>query len=153
MPSPTEDGPEPFPGADDQPSPSGSTGGDGAASGDRGDTRSLFEDIEYLVTDAQTWMDAEMSFQKSRAALVANRLKIIVAAGVVAALLGILALIGLTVGLIIALTPLITAWGATAAVVLLLLLVAWLMIKRAALAWQDIQSVKGTEPDPSETED
>ena len=153
MPSPTEDSQEPFPGADDQPSSSGVTEGDDEASGDAGESRSLLEDIEYLVADVRMWLDTEMSFQKSRAALVSNRLKIIAAAGLLAALLGVLALVGLTVGLIIALTPLITAWGATAVVVLLLLLIAWMMIRRAALAWQDIQSATKAEALPEETEE
>ncbi len=153
MPSPSEDSQEPFPGVDDQPSPSGPTGGEGEASGDSGETRSLLEDIEYLVADARIWLDAEMSFQKSRAALVSNRLKIIVAAGILAALFGILALVGLTIGLIIALTPLITAWGATAVVVLLLLVLVWLMINRIAVAWQDIQSATRGESPPDELEE
>ncbi len=49
-----------------------------------------------------------------------------------------LALIGLTMGMIIALTPLITAWGATAVVVLTLLLIAYLLVWRAGKAWNEL---------------
>ena len=100
--------------------------------------RSLFDDLEALLTDAKTYVDAELSYQKSRAGFVANRLKVMVACGLVAAFLAVLALIGLTMGLIIALTPLITAWGATAVVVLSILLLAFVLVRRAAKAWKDL---------------
>jgi len=152
LPPANEDEPEPLPNFDDQYPPKQT--GDGAGSSeDRKERRSLLEDLEYLIADARIWLDAEMSFQKSRAALVANRIKIIVVASIVAALLGVLALVGLTVGLIIALTPLITAWGATAVVVGLLLLIAWLMVKRAAMAWGEIEAVTRRPSAPVDAED
>lgn len=151
MPSPDEDEVEPIHGVGDQPD-SGTPEGT-SPSDDAEEARSLLEDLEYLIADARIWIDAEMSFQKSRAALVANRIKIVIAAFAVAALLAVLALIGLTVGLIIALTPLITAWGATAVVVVLLLLVAWFLVKRAALAIREIQAATRTDAAPEETEE
>lgn len=143
MPSPTEDSDSTGPGVDDFPPAEPMAGGEGSSDGDDAQ-RSLLEDLEYLIADLRTWLDAELSFQKSRAALVSNRIKTILAAVAVAGLLAVLALIGLTVGLIIALTPLITAWGATAVVVLLLLLIAYLLIRRAARAWRDIQAATGS---------
>lgn len=103
--------------------------------------RSLYDDVEALFTDARTYFDAELTYQKSRAGFVANRLKTVVACAAVAAFLAVLALIGLTVGLIIALAPLITAWGATAVVVLGILLVAYLLVRRAGKAWRDLTEV------------
>lgn len=102
--------------------------------------RSLYDDIEALFTDARTYFDAELTYQKSRAGFVAGRIKVAVVSGLVAAFLAVLALIGLTMGLIIALTPLITAWGATAVVVLAILFAAYLLVRRAGKAWQDLTS-------------
>ena len=46
-----------------------------------------------------------------------------------------LALIGLTVGLIIALAPLLTVWGSSALVVALLALGAWIAMRAAGARW------------------
>lgn len=99
--------------------------------------RSLFDDMEALIDDARTYWDAELSYQKSRAGFVGNRVKKTIAFGAVAAFFAVLATIGLTVGLIIALTPLITAWGATAVVVLGLLLIAFLLVRKAGAMWNE----------------
>lgn len=121
---------------------------DPAPAADRpADRRSLADDLEALVDDARTYLDAELSYQKTRAGFVANRLKKTIAFGVVAAYLAVLATIGLTVGLIIALTPLITAWGATAVVVLALLLVAYLAVRKASAAWQSLMGAMKPEED------
>ena len=93
--------------------------------------RVLADDIGALAGDALNYVDAEFAFQKTRARFVGNRAVTALAFGVVAVVLALLAAIGLTVGLIIALTPLVTAWGATAIVVGLLLLVAYLCVRRA----------------------
>src|SRR5690606_18468749 len=74
-------------------------------------SRSLLDDAEALIADGKTYLEAELEFQKTRAAYVADRAKAAAVYGVVAVLLAFLALIGLVVGLIIALTPLLTAWG------------------------------------------
>lgn len=111
------------------------------------ETRSLADDLEALIDDARLYFDAELSYQKSRAGFVADRLKKTIAFGAVAAFLAVLALIGLTVGLIIALAPLITAWGATAVVVVAILLVAYLLVRRAGKAWNSLMGVmKEEEP-------
>ena len=81
---------------------------------------SLIEDVRNLVDDGRTYLEAEIQFQKTRAALVLARGRSAAIHGAVALALVHLALIALVVGLVIALTPLITAWGATAVVVGLL---------------------------------
>jgi len=113
-----------------------------AAAGDAeaGARRSLFDDFEALIDDGRTYFHAELTYQKSRAGFVANRLKLAIAFGAVAAFFAMLATIGLTVGLILALAPLITAWGATAVVVLALLLIALLLLRRAGRAWDEIRA-------------
>ena len=98
--------------------------------------RSLLGDVEALIDDARTWFDAEIGYQKSRAGFVIGRAKLLVGLGLGALFFAIMALFGLTVGLLIALTPLITAWGATAVVVGLLLLGALLMVRKAAGVWR-----------------
>ena len=114
--------------------PTGSASGPGDVS-----DRSLFEDIEDLLVDAKTYLDAEFSYQKTRAGFIGTQFKRVLVFAIAAAFIAILASIGLTVGLIIALVPLITGWGATAVVVGLWLFVAWLLIRKAAGAWGEIQ--------------
>lgn len=121
------------------------TGGDASRPATNAATRSLVEDLEVLVDDARTYLDAELTYQKSRASFVSDRIKRTLAFAVGAAIVGLLAAIGLTVGLIIALTPLVTGWGATAIVVGALLIVAYLLIRRAAGAWGDIRRVTGSD--------
>lgn len=100
--------------------------------------RSLLDDIGNLVGDAQTWFDAELSYQKVRAAFVGASLKQTVVLGVAAVVLLLVAVLGLTFGLILALAPLVTAWGATAIVVGLLLLLALMCGRGASAAWRDV---------------
>ncbi|HEY6815844.1 MAG TPA: phage holin family protein [Croceibacterium sp.] len=108
------------------------------------EARSLLDDVHALIDDGKTYLEAELGFQKTRAAFVADRAKSTVVYGAIAALLGFLALIGLTVGSIIALTPLLTAWGASAAVVALLLLAAGLAVRAAARKWSSLmQAIAG----------
>ena len=102
--------------------------------------RSLLEDVEALIEDGKTYLEAELAFQKTRAAFVAQGAKGIAGFGALAAGLAVLALIDLTVGLILALTPLITAWGATAVVVGALLIGAWLCVRSALKRWRAISA-------------
>lgn len=74
---------------------------------------SLTEDVMALLEDGKTYAEAEVAFQKSRAAFTANRLKGAVAFGLGAFGVLHLALIALTVGLVIALMPLVGPWAAT----------------------------------------
>jgi len=106
-----------------------------APAGDGGDARSLRDDVEALIEDGRTYLEAELGYQKTRAAFVADRAKGAVIFGAVAVLLGFLALVGLTLGLIIALAPYLTAWGSSALVVFLLLLAAGLSMRAASARW------------------
>ena len=105
-----------------------------------GEQRSLLDDVHALIDDGKTYLEAELGFQKTRAAFVADRAKSTVVFGSIAALLGFLALVGLTVGSIIALTPLLTAWGASALVVAVLLLAAVLAARAAGRKWSSLMS-------------
>lgn len=97
---------------------------------------SLMADLDALFADGKTYLEAELAYQKSRAGYAANRLKWTAIYGAVAFGLLHLALIGLTVGLVIALVPLVGPWLATAIVVAVLLAgTAFFVVKlRAKLA-------------------
>lgn len=77
---------------------------------------SLVTDLRQLACDAKTLAEAELAYQSSRARLAAASTRNIAVLGVVAFVLAFFALGALAVGLLLALTPLITAWGATAVV-------------------------------------
>ncbi len=77
---------------------------------------SLSEDIVALIDDGKTYVEAEVTFQKTRLAFAADRGKSGMLFGICAFAVLHLALVALVVGAIFALTPLITALGATALV-------------------------------------
>lgn len=78
---------------------------------------SLFDDAYALYEDGRTYLEAEVAFQKSRATFAAHESK----SGIVFAMAAMgllhLALLGLVVGLIIALEPFLGAFGAMGLVV------------------------------------
>lgn len=106
--------------------------------GVEGDERSLLDDVKALIDDGRTYLEAELGFQRTRAAFVADRAKSTIVLGAAAALLAFLALVGMTVGAIIALTPALTAWGASALVVAILLAAAVLAARAAARKWSGL---------------
>jgi uncharacterized membrane protein YqjE len=115
-----------------------------AAPGAEQDLRSLREDVEALIEDGKTYLETELVYQKTRAAFVAEGAKGTLMFGAVAILLAFLALIGLIVGLILALTPLLTAWGASALVVGLLVIAALIAGRTAASRWSRLmQAIEG----------
>ena len=83
---------------------------------------SLADDVRALVDDGKTYLEAELQFQKSRAALAVGRGKSGAIYGVAAAAIAHLALIALVVGLLFSLAPVIGPWGATGIVVGVLLI-------------------------------
>ena len=101
---------------------------------------SLVDDIFALVEDGKTYAEAEVAFQKSRAGYVASR-----AAGALAFGLGAfgvfhLALIAATVGLVLALVPLVGPWIATAIVTLALLIGGAVLLRLLKGRIDDIRS-------------
>lgn len=97
--------------------------------------RSLLDDLRLLAGDARILAEAEFAYQKSRAQVFGGGIGKIVGFAAAALLLVSLALVGLVVGLIIALNPLIGAWAATAVVVGLLLVLALALALRAKALW------------------
>lgn len=101
---------------------------------------SLTDDIFALIEDGKTYAEAEVAFQKSRAGYAANR-----AAGAIAFGLGAfgvfhLALIAATVGIVIALVPLVGPWIATAIVTLALVGAGLLLLRLLKSRIEDIRS-------------
>ncbi|TAD73113.1 MAG: phage holin family protein [Sphingomonadales bacterium] len=91
----------------------------------------LRADISALVEDARTYAEAEIAFQKTRAALAGKRGGRALVLLVLALVLLHIALIALAVGAVIALAPLVTIWGAIGLVVGILLLGVVVLVSRA----------------------
>ena len=109
------------------------------------EARSLLEDLETLIDDGKTYLEAEANYQKSRALFIADSLPGVALSGAVAAALAFIALIGLTVGLILALAPWLTVWGSSALVVGLEFVFALYFAKKAAARWNGIMTALGKE--------
>jgi len=86
---------------------------------------SLIGEIAALIDGGRTYAQAEIGFQKTRAKLAGHNLGTVLLCIILALILVHIALLALAVGLVIALAPLVSIWGAIAIVVGgLLLLVA-----------------------------
>jgi hypothetical protein len=97
------------------------------------DAPSLGDDLRQLTDDARALVEAELVWQKSRAVFAGKQAGGIAVLGLLAAALAFCALMALIFGMVLALVPLLTAWGATAAVSGGLLLAALLAGLLAAL--------------------
>lgn len=91
----------------------------------------LREDVTALVEDARNYAEAELAFQKTRAALAGKHGARALVMLVLALVLLHIALIALAVGAVIALAPLVTIWGAIAVVVGVMLLGVALLVRAA----------------------
>lgn len=96
-------------------SPTDASGGEsGAVDG------SLLDDLRALAEDGQTLIEAEIAYQRARAAYAWKRGKGIAILLIMALFFAFFAIMALVVGLLLALVPLLTAWGSTAVVTLAL---------------------------------
>jgi Protein of unknown function (DUF1469). len=84
----------------------------------------LTKDLRQLASEAKALAQAELTFQKSRAAYAGSETKVIAVLALAAALIVLFALMAFVVGTVIALGPVLGLWGAMAAVVVALLLCA-----------------------------
>lgn len=98
--------------------------------------RSLADDLRQLAEDARALAEAEIAYQKSRAAFAGRGLKGVAIFGALAAVLVFFALMALTLGLVLALTPMLTAWGAAGTVFAGVLIAALLCAGLAASHWK-----------------
>lgn len=97
---------------------------------------SLLDEIGALIDDGRTYIEAEVAFQRTRAKLAWRLAGVSAGLVVVAIILLHIALLALAVGLVIALQPHVTIWGAVAIVVGGMLACAgalcWMAWKRAS---------------------
>ena len=98
--------------------------------------RSLVDDVRALVEDGRTLLEAELAYQKSRAALAGRTAKSMAGWIALALSLVFFALMALVMGLLLTLAPLIGGLGAALVMVVILLLAAalsgWVAVRR----WQ-----------------
>jgi hypothetical protein len=114
--------------------PSGARSGD--AIDEAAENRSLVDDVEVLIEDGKTYLEAELNFQKTRAQFVGDRAKGVALYGLLGLMFAWMALIGLTIGLIFALTPSLGGWGATGVVVAIWLVIAGFAFRAATGRWR-----------------
>ncbi len=102
---------------------------EGLSEGDSRSVHSLGDDVAALFEDGKTYAQAEIAYQKSRAGFVANRAKGAIALGFGAFGVFHLALIAATVGLVLALIPLVGPWLATAIVTAMLIVIGIILLR------------------------
>ena len=110
------------------------------SAGGRSAQPSLADDLLALFEDGKTYAEAELAYQKSRAGYTANRLKGALALGLGAFGVLHLALIALTVGVVIALAPLVGPWIATAIVTIALIIAGIIMLMMLKSRIDDIRN-------------
>jgi hypothetical protein len=116
------------------------TPGESDAVDEAAEDRSLIDDVEVLIDDGKTYLEAELNFQKTRALFVADRAKGLALYGLLGLMFAWMALIGLTIGLIFALTPSLGGWGATGVVVVVWLAIAAVAFRAAAGRWRALMA-------------
>lgn len=92
---------------------------------------SLSEEISALIDDGKTYVEAEIAFQKTRASIAGKSIGSAAACVIVAIVTLHVAILALAVGLVIALDPLVTIWGAIAIVVGVLLFITAILVRMA----------------------
>lgn len=97
--------------------------------------RSLVDDVRLLVDDGRTLIEAELAYQKSRAALAGAGAKSVAGWGALALALVFFALMALVFGLLLGLTQLVGPWLATLIATLALLIAAGIAGMLAARRW------------------
>lgn len=100
---------------------------------------SLTDDLIALLDDGKTYAEAELAFQRSRAAFTADRLKGAIGFGLAAFGVLHLALIGLTVGVVLALIPIVGPWAATGIVTVTLVIVGLFFLRLLKSRFDEIR--------------
>jgi uncharacterized membrane protein YqjE len=116
------------------------TPGESDAVDEAAEDRSLIDDVEVLIDDGKTYLEAELNFQKTRALFAADRAKGLALYGLLGLMFAWMALIGLTIGAIFALTPSLGGWGATGVVVAVWLAIAAIALRVAAGRWRALMA-------------
>ncbi|PKB25256.1 putative superfamily III holin-X [Novosphingobium kunmingense] len=98
--------------------------------------RSLVDDVRALVEDGKTLVEAELAYQKSRAAVAGAGAKGVASWGALALALVFFALMAVVIGTLLGLSTVIGPWAATAAVTAALALAAAFCAMIAARRWK-----------------
>ena len=114
--------------------------------------RSLVDDVRMLFEDGRTLVEAELAYQKSRAAAAGSGAKSIAGWGALALALVFFALMALVLGVLIGLAGLIGIWLATAATATGLLVIAGLCGYAASRRWATMTARLGASPNASEVQ-
>ncbi len=109
--------------------------------------RSLVADLRLLAADGKTLLEAELAYQKSRAAVAGDAAKGVAGWGALALALVFFALMALVMGLLLGLATVIGLWAATAVVTLGVLLAALLSALVARARWKRTASLL-SDPEP-----
>lgn len=110
--------------------------------------RSLVEDIKLLASDGRTLLEAELVYQKSRAAVAGAGAKGIAGWAALALALVFFALMALVVGVLFGIAKFIGIWEATAVTVALFLLAAGLSGLAAQRRWKRVSEALSDDPKP-----
>ena len=105
--------------------------------------RSLTDDLRQLAEDGKALARAEAAYQKARAAYLGEQVRGIAIRGALAAALVLFALMALALGLVLGLAPVLTIWGATAAVVGGFLLAAFVLAGSISAKWRRMVRMLG----------
>lgn len=107
--------------------------------------------LEALLQQGEALLGAELAYQKARVGFGWSRGKRVALYLVLAGAFGGLTLVALVVGLLIALAPLLTPWGALAVVGLGLALLSGLSFRAAVRAFRDARDTVLGKPTQAET--
>ena len=108
---------------------------------------SLVGDVRQLALDARTLAQAELAYQTSRAKAAGSGIGKIAGLGVLALVLVYFALMALVFGAVLALAPVLTAWGATGVVMLVLVLLAVICLLLARSRWKRLSALLSDKKD------
>ena len=108
--------------------------------------RSLVEDIKDLASDGRTFVEAELAYQKSRAAVAGAGAKGIAGWASLALALVFFALMALVLGVLLGIAEFIGIWAATGVTVLVVLSAAGLAGLAANRRWQRMRAALLDEP-------
>jgi hypothetical protein len=78
---------------------------------------SLADDLRLLIDDGRAYLKAEIGWQKARLLFAGSQAGVVILFGLLAAALIFGAMMALVFGLVLALAPMLTIWGAMAAVI------------------------------------
>lgn len=107
------------------------------------DERSLFADIGTLIEDGRMLVEAEIAYQKTRAGYAGRQGFYLVVMLAFIAVLVALALMAMVLGIVLALAPIFTAWGAGVAVAGVLILIALCVLALALRFWRNLRKAFG----------